>query len=156
MARRKLTAQWGAGSGKSNATFAGKVAKQAHALGKSADWVAQARRRAPRYYSAPSLGTDTRGKPHRRRPGTVNLMEIRYYQKHIGLLIPLLPFSRLVRELAEEVSREGFWFQSTAIKALQEGSEAYFTGLLEDRQLCTFHAKHMTLMPKEMQLARRL
>ena len=36
--------------------------------------------------------------------GLVNLMEIRYYQKHMGLLIPLLPFSRLVREVAEEIS----------------------------------------------------
>ena len=127
-------------------------AKQAAALGKSADGVAQARQRAPKYYSAPTLGTDTQGKPHRRRPGTVNLMEIRYYQKHIGLLIPLLPFSRLVRE----VVGEGFRFQPAAIKALQEGSEAYFIGLLEDSQLCTFHVKHVMLMPKDMQLAKRL
>ena len=156
MARTKRTAQRGAGSGKSKVTFAGKVAKQAHALGKSAEGVARAWWRAPRYYSAPSLGTDARGKPRRRRPGTVNLMEIRYYQKHFGLLIPLLPFSRLVREVAEEISREGFWFQSAAIKALQEGSEAYLIGLLEDSQLCTFHVKHAMLMPKDMQLARRL
>ena len=152
----KWTAWQGAGSGKSKATFAGKAAKQAHALGKSADGVAQARWRASRYYSTPSLGTDTQGKPCRRRPGTVNLMEIRYYQKHIGLLIALLPFSRLVREVAEEVSREGFQFQSTTIKALQEGSEAYLISLLQDSQLCIFRAKHMTLMPKDMQLARRL
>ena len=156
MARTKRTAQWGAGSGKSNATFAGKAAKQALALGKLADGVAQARQRAPRYYCVPSLGTDAQGKPCRRKPGTVNLMEIRYYQKHIGLLIPLLPFSRLVREVVEEVSREDFWFQSTAIKAVQEGSKAYLIGLLEDSQLCTFHAKCMMLMPKDMQLARRL
>ena len=156
MARTKQTAQQGAGSGKSNATFAGKVAKQAYALEKLADGVVLARWRAPRYYSAPSLGTDAQGKPHRRRPGTVNLMEIRYYQKHIGLLIPLLPFSRLVREVAEEVSREGFRFQSTAIKALQEGSGAYLISLLEDSQLCTFHVKCMMLMPKDVQLARRL
>ena len=83
-------------------------------------------------------------------------MEIRYYQKHVGLLIPLLPFSRLVRKIAEEISRGGFQFQSAAIKALQEGSEAYLIILLEDSQLCTFHAKHVTLMPKDMQLARRL
>ena len=56
----------------------------------------------------------------------------------------------------EEISREGFQFQSAAIKALQEGSEAYLIGLLEDSQLCTFHVKHMTLMPKDMQLAQRL
>ena len=156
MAITKWTAWWGAGSGKSNATFTGKAAKQAYALGKSADGVAQARWRAPRYYSAPSLGTDAQGKPCRRRLGTVNLMEIRYYQKHVGLLIPLLPFSRLVREVAEEVSQEGFWFQSIDIKALQESSEAYLISLLEDSQLCTFYEKCMTLIPKDMQLARRL
>ena len=152
----KWTALWGTGSRKTKATFAGKVAKQAHALGKSVEGVAQAQQRAPRYYSAPSLGTDAQGKPHRRRPGTVNLMEIRYYQKHVGLLIPLLSFSRLVREVAEEISREGFQFQSTAIKVLQVGSEAYLIGLLEDSQLCTFHANHVMLMPKDMQLAWRL
>ena len=47
-------------------------------------------------------------------------------------------------------------FQSAAIKALQEGSEAYIIGLLEDSQLCTIHAKRRTVMPKDMQLARRL
>ena len=77
MARTKQTACQGSGSGKPNATLAGKAAKQAAALGKLADGVAQARWRAPRYYRAPSLGTDAQGKPSRRRPGTVNLMEIK-------------------------------------------------------------------------------
>ena len=83
-------------------------------------------------------------------------MEIRHYQKHVVLLIPLLAFSRLVREVASEVSRAPLRFQSAAIKALQEGSEAYIIGLLKDSQLCTIHAKHSTVMPKDMQLARRL
>ena len=83
-------------------------------------------------------------------------MEIRYYQRHVELLIPLLASLRLVREVATEVSSKNFRFQSTAIKALQEGSEAYLIGLLEDSQLCTIHAKRVTLMPKDMKLARRL
>ena len=83
-------------------------------------------------------------------------MEIRYYQKHVEMLIPLLAFSRLVREIAAEISREPLRFQSAALKALQEGSEAYVIGLLEDSQLCTIHAKRRTVMPKDMQLARRL
>ena len=83
-------------------------------------------------------------------------MEIRYYQKHVELLIPLLAFSRLVREVATEVSSKNFRFQSAAIKALQEGSKAYLTGLLEDSQLCTIHTKRVTLMPKDMKLAWRL
>ena len=83
-------------------------------------------------------------------------MEIRYYQRHVKLLIPLLAFLRLVREVATEVSSKNFRFQSAAIKALQEGSEVYLIGLLEDSQLCTIHTKRVTLMPKDMKLARRL
>ena len=64
-------------------------------------------------------------------------MEIKHYQKHVELLIPLLSFSRLVREVATEVSSVDLRFQSAALKALQEGSEAYVVGLLEDSQLCT-------------------
>ena len=58
--------------------------------------------------------------------------------------------------MATEVSPVDLRFQSAALKALQEGSEAYLIGLLEDSQQCTFHAKRMTLMPKDMQLARWL
>ena len=92
----------------------------------------------------------------RRKAGTASLLEIRHYQKHVKLLIPLLAFSRLVREVANEVRRAPLRFQSAAIKALQKGSEAYIIGLLEDSQLCTIHAKCRTVMPKDMQLARRL
>ena len=83
-------------------------------------------------------------------------MEIKHYQKHVELLIPVLSFLRLVREVATEVSLVDLRFQSAALKALQEGSEAYVVGLLEDSQLCTFHAKRVTLMPKDMQLAWQL
>ena len=69
------------------------------------------------------------------------------------MLIPLLAFLRLVREIAAEISHEPLRFQSVALKALQEGSEAYVIGLLEDSQLCTIHAKRQTVMPKDMQLA---
>ena len=81
-------------------------------------------------------------------------MEIRHYQRHVELSIPLLSFLRLVREVATEVGLGDLRFQSAALKALQEGSEAYVVGLLEDSQLCTFHAKRVTSMPKDMQLAR--
>ena len=83
-------------------------------------------------------------------------MEIRYYQRHVKLLIPLLSFLRLVQEVATKVSSKNLRFQSTAIKTLQEGSEAYLIGLLEDSQLCTIHAKCVTLMPKDMKLAWQL
>jgi histone H3 len=94
-------------------------------------------------------------KPHRYRPGTLALREIRKYQKSTELLIRKLPFQRLVREIANDVRRD-LRFQSTAILALQEISEAYLVGLFEDTNLCAIHAKRVTIMPKDMQLARRI
>ena len=94
-------------------------------------------------------------KPHRYRPGTVALREIRKYQKNTGLLIRKLPFQRLVREIAQDFKTD-LRFQSTAILALQEASEAYLVGLFEDTNLCAIHAKRVTIMPKDIQLARRI
>jgi histone H3 len=94
-------------------------------------------------------------KGHRYRPGTVALREIRKYQKSTDLLIRRLPFQRLIREVAQEFKPE-LRFQSTALLALQEASEAYLVGLFEDTNLCAIHAKRITIMPKDMQLARRI
>jgi len=47
-------------------------------------------------------------------------------------------------------------FQSAAIMALQEAAEAYLVGLFEDSNLCAIHAKRITIMPKDLQLARRI
>ena len=95
-------------------------------------------------------------KPHRYRPGTVALREMRRYQKSTELLLRKLPFQRLVRELAQDLGKMAIRFQSGAIMALQEASEAYLVGLLEDANLCTVHAKQVTIMPKDIQLARRI
>ena len=94
-------------------------------------------------------------KAHRYKPGTVALREIRTYQKSTELLIRKLPFQRLVREICQEFKTD-LRFQSTAILALQEASEAYIVGLFEDTNLCAIHAKRVTIMPKDMQLARRI
>jgi histone H3/H4 len=109
------------------------------------------------------------------------------YQKSTDLLIRKLPFQRLVREIAQDVT-PGLRFQSTAILALQvrptppsitnnpitthpsqllhpsqlihhklqEASEAYLVSLFQDTNLCAIHAKRVTIMPKDMQLARRI
>ena len=94
------------------------------------------------------------------RPGTVALREIRRYQKTTNLLIRKLPFQRLVREIFQDTSGEkGFkgWRVNThALMALQEASEAYLTALFEDTNLCCIHAKRVTIMPKDMDLARRI
>jgi len=81
-------------------------------------------------------------KPHRFRPGTVALREIRKYQKGTELLIRKLPFQRLVREIAADFKTD-LRFQSSAIAALQEASEAYLVGLMEDTNLCAVHAKRV-------------
>ena len=94
-------------------------------------------------------------KPHRFRPGTVALREIRKYQKSTELLLRKLPFQRLVREIAQEFKTD-LRFQSSAVLALQEAAEAYMVGLFEDTNLCAIHAKRVTIMPKDMQLARRI
>ena len=45
---------------------------------------------------------------------------------------------------------------SPALLALQEAAEAYHVGLFEDTNLCAIHAKRVTIMPKDIQLARRI
>jgi histone H3 len=69
------------------------------------------------------------------------------------LLICKVPFQRLVQEVAQDFKSD-CRFQSTAVLALQEASEAYFVGLFEDNNLCAIHAKRITIMPKDMMLAR--
>lgn len=88
------------------------------------------------------------------------LREIRRYQKSTELLIRRLPFQRLVREIAHEagdaVSGRPYRFASTAVQATQEAAEAYLVGLFEDTNLCCIHARRVTIMPKDMQLALRV
>ncbi|CAI9116878.1 OLC1v1018150C1 [Oldenlandia corymbosa var. corymbosa] len=102
---------------------------------------------------APAIGGVK--KPHKYRPGTVALREIRKYQKSTELLIRKLPFQRLVREIAQDFKND-LRFQSHAVLALQEAAEAYLVGLFEDSNLCAIHAKRITIMYKDIQLARRI
>jgi histone H3/H4 len=116
-------------------------------------------------------------KPHRFRPGTVALREIRRYQKSTELLIRKLPFQRLVREIAQDfkvsrfpslfptleqdsdrltITQTDLRFQSSAVMALQEAAEAYLVSLFEDTNLAAIHAKRVTIQPKDLALARRL
>ena len=94
-------------------------------------------------------------KPHRFRPGTVALREIRRWQKCGHTLVPPLRFARLVREIGQEFKSELNW-ASGGLAATQEAGEQYLTGLMEDTQLCAIHAKRVTIYPKDMQLARRI
>lgn len=131
MARTKQTARKSTGGKAPRKILAGKAARK----------------------SAPSTGGVKR--KIRFRPGTVALREIRKYQKNTELLIRKLPFQRLVREVAQDFNTN-LRFQSHAIMALQEASEAYLVSLFEDTNLCAIHAKRVTIFPKDIQLARRI
>ena len=115
--------------------------------------VAKANQAQQRNLGNPQTGGLKR--PMRYRPGTVALREIRRYQKTTELLIRKLPFSRLVREVTQDFKID-LRFQAQAIMALQEAAEAYLVGLFDDTNLCTIHAKRVTIMPKDIQLARRI
>ncbi|CAP36494.1 Protein CBG19204 [Caenorhabditis briggsae] len=94
-------------------------------------------------------------RPSRHRPGTVALREVRRYQKSTELLILKRPFERLVREIAQDMKTD-FRFQSSAIEALQHASEAFLVELFELTQLCSIHAKRVTITKNDIQLARRI
>ncbi len=107
--------------------------------------------------AAGASGSSSSGvkKPFRFRPGTVALREIRRYQKGTELLLRKAPFQRLVREIAVS-GKEGLRFQSSAVLAIQEATEAHMVNLFADTCLCAIHGRRVTIMPKDIQLARRL
>ena len=94
-------------------------------------------------------------KPHRYRAGTAALQDICHFQKTSALLIRKLPFQKLVREIAQDYKTD-LRFQSAAILCLQEAAEAYLVRLFDDANLCAIHARRVTIMPKDILLARRI
>ncbi|KAJ8779814.1 hypothetical protein J1605_011762 [Eschrichtius robustus] len=109
---------------------------------------------APLSLSVASAASSSLSSSRRRRGAWYHgTREIRRYQKSTELLIGKLPFQRLVREIAQDFKTD-LRFQCAAIGALQEASEAYLVGLFEDTNLCAIHAKRVTIMPKDIQLAR--
>ena len=104
-------------------------------------------------------------KPHRYRPGTVALREIRRFQKSTDLLIRKKPFGNLCREITQDIEKEAearnfptkaYRWQGTAILASQEASEARMIDTLHDGQLAAFHAKRVTVKPADILLAAKL
>ena len=94
-------------------------------------------------------------KKFRFRPGTVALREIKKYQKATELLLAKAPFQRFVRAICDGIDGQ-LRFQANALLALQEAAESYLTGLFEDANLCAIHANRVTVMKKDMELARRI
>jgi len=72
------------------------------------------------------------------------------------LSIQKLPFQRLIKEILTELTDEPFRFTPQALLGLQVASEDYLVGLFEDSYMCALHAKRVTLMRKDMTLARRI
>jgi histone H3 len=91
----------------------------------------------------------------RHRPGSRVISEIKRLQRDTNLLIPKLPFGRVVRDIVREVVGE-LRFASEALEALQSTVEAYLVGLFEDANLCAMHARRVTIMPRDMRLALRI
>lgn len=124
------------------------------------------RKTNPPTRSAPASSTRSGGggpsgavTKRRTKPGTLALREIRHYQKHTYLLIPKLPFSRLVREILVNHLRGGgdqFRVQKSALSCLQEAAETYLVGMLADANLLAIHAKRVTIMPRDIQLVQTL
>ena len=94
-------------------------------------------------------------KAHRFRPGTVALREIKRYQRSDELIFPILAFDRLVREIAQDYKTD-LRFGKGAFAAIHLFTEYYIVDLLMDTQLSSIHAKRVTIMPKDIQLARRI
>ena len=94
-------------------------------------------------------------KPHRYRAGTAALKDIPHFQKTTALLIWRLPFQRLVREIFQDYKTD-LRFQSAAILCLQEAAEAYLVRLFDDANLCAIHARRVTIMPRDIKLARQI
>lgn len=107
---------------------------------------------------------------HRRSPGTAALLEIEKYQKTSELLIPKLPFQRLVRKIVAKDLDAHFnflvdnidsnilqtKFQASSLLALQEAAEAYLVSIFEDSNLAAIHARRKTLMPKDLGMVKRI
>ncbi|EXB79991.1 Histone H3-like centromeric protein [Morus notabilis] len=116
-------------------------------------------RRGPRTFNrdTPEASRATgQRKKHRHRPGTAALREIRHLQRTWKLLIPSLPFIRCVREITKQLSPEVTRWQAEALLALQEAAEDFLVHLFEESMLCAIHAKRVTLMKKDFELARRI
>lgn len=90
------------------------------------------------------------------RPGTVALRDIRKYQKSTDSLIPFAPFRRLVGEIIQNQQGHHLRMQESAVHALREAAESLIVSLLEDANMAAIHSKRVTIMPKDMQLVRRI
>ncbi|XP_061998126.1 histone H3-like centromeric protein cnp1 [Rosa rugosa] len=114
------------------------------------------RQGTPRRNATTGPEAQTQRKKRRNRPGTVALREIRHFQKSVKLVIPSAPFIRAVREITGTLSNDVTRWTAEALQCIHEAAEDYLVHLFEDSMLCAIHAKRVTLMRKDFELARRL
>ncbi|XP_040244404.1 histone H3-like centromeric protein CENH3 isoform X2 [Aegilops tauschii subsp. strangulata] len=113
-------------------------------------------RPAQRRQETGATGQPKQRKPHRFRPGTVALREIRRYQKSVDFLIPFAPFVRLIKEVTDFFCPEISRWTPQALVAIQEAAEYHLVDVFERANHCAIHAKRVTVMQKDIQLARRI
>ncbi len=97
------------------------------------------------------------GETHKRRarPGAKALREIKNYQRSTDSLLPRTAIRRMIKEITNRIMPDAR-YSSGAIAAVQECIESYMVGLFEDTNLCAIHARRVTIMTKDMKLARRI
>jgi histone H3/H4 len=107
--------------------------------------------------TVPAGAKGTPKTPKRRaRPGVQALREIRRLQRSGELLLRKLPFARLCRQVSQEIFHKDLRWQASALLALQEACEAHLVHTFENANLCAIHAKRVTIMVKDIHLARRI
>ena len=94
-------------------------------------------------------------KPHRFRPGTVAIREIKQQQKSTNACIPLTPFERIVREIIQDYARE-VRLQPEAVKALRSAAEEYVVKKFENANLLAIHAKRSTVQVQDFRKVGRI
>ena len=132
-----------------------KVAGKKNAMAKKSAVGSKASKATNKKKTAPAEGGVKAERKIRFRPGTVAIREIKRYQKTTALLLPRAPFQRFVRSICEGIDVQ-IRFQAQALLAVQEAAEMYFVGLFEDANLCAIHANRVTVMRKDLDLARRI
>ena len=101
--------------------------------------------------SAPTSGGVK--KPHRYRPGTVALREIRKYQKTTELLCRKAPMARLMREILQDFKTD-IRITQGALLGFREIVGAFMVKVFENSNLAAIHAKRITVSPKDTNLVK--
>ncbi|KAH7301444.1 hypothetical protein KP509_23G026900 [Ceratopteris richardii] len=101
--------------------------------------------------------------PRRVKYHVKSLREIRRAQKSVGLLIPRLPFMRVVKQISANLcslmktsSFVNVRWQTQALLCLQEAAEDFAIDFMNDAYLCATHSHRVTLMAKDYVIVSRI